>query len=103
MKIDLTYLHQRRGSSTVFLVVILASLMAITLTLVFAGRNQVRISIADGSLNLASVSLLSEYDYYVQRDYGLFLLQGTDSQLSRSLCRCRKTGPAVFAAASRLP
>ena len=85
MKIDLTCLHQRRGSSALFLAVIMASLMAITLTLVFAGRNQVRISIADGSLQLASVSLLSEYDYYVQRDYGLFLLQGTDSQLSQSL------------------
>ena len=82
---DRAYLHQRRGSSAVFLVVIVASLMAITLTLVFAGRNMVRISIADGSLHLASVSLLSEYDYYVQRDYGLFLLQGTDAQLSRSL------------------
>lgn len=80
-----TLIHQRRGSSAVFLAVILASLMTITLTLVFAGRNQARISIADGSLNLASVSLLSEYDYYVQRDYGLFLLQGTDPQLSRSL------------------
>ena len=79
------YMRQKRGSSTVFLAVILASLIAITLTLVFAGRNQGRISIADGSLNLASVSLLSEYDYYVQRDYGLFLLQGTDSQLSQSL------------------
>ena len=78
-------MRQKRGSSTVFLAVILASLIAITLTLVFAGRNQARISIADGSLNLASVSLLSEYDYYVQRDYGLFLLQGTDSQLSQSL------------------
>ena len=78
-------IHQRRGSSAVFLAVILASLMTITLTLVFAGRNQARISIADGSLNLAAVSLLSEYDYYVQRDYGLFLLQGTDPQLSRSL------------------
>ena len=85
MKIDSTYMRQRRGSSAVFLAVILASLVAITLTLAFAGRSQARISIADGALNLASVSLLSEYDYYVQRDYGLFLLQGTDPQLSRSL------------------
>lgn len=80
-----TYLRQKRGSSAVFLAVILASLVAITLTLVFAGRNMARISIADGSLQLASASLLSEYDYYVQRDYGLFLLQGTDTQLSQSL------------------
>lgn len=85
MMTDHAFLKQKRGSSAVFLVVIVASLMAITLTLVFAGRNAVRISIADGSLHLAAVSLLSEYDYYVQRDYGLFLLQGTDVQLSQSL------------------
>ncbi|MBE6029390.1 MAG: hypothetical protein E7226_04475 [Clostridiales bacterium] len=83
--IDHTYFQQKRGSSAVFLAVILASLIAITLTLVFAGRNMARISIADGAMHLASVSLLSEYDYYVQRDYGLFLLPGTDTQLSRSL------------------
>lgn len=82
---DHSFLRQKRGSSAVFLMVIVASLMAITLTLVFAGRNAVRISIADGSMHLAAVSLLSEYDYYVQRDYGLFLLQGTDTQLSQSL------------------
>ena len=76
---------QKQGSSTVFLAVVLACLMSITLTLVFAGRMQAQISIADGALDLASVSLLSEYDYYVQQDYGLFLLQGSDAQLSASL------------------
>ncbi len=76
---------QKQGSSAVFLAVILACLMSITLTLVFAGRMQAQISIADGALDLASVSLLSEYDYYVQQDYGLFLLQGSDTQLSAAL------------------
>ena len=76
---------QKQGSSTVFLAVVLACLMSITLTLVFAGRMQAQISIADGALDLASVSLLSEYDYYVQQDYGLFLLRGTDAQLSADL------------------
>lgn len=76
---------QKQGSSAVFLAVVLACLMSITLTLVFAGRMQAQISIADGALDLASVSLLSEYDYYVQQDYGLFLLRGTDAQLSADL------------------
>lgn len=75
----------KQGSSTVFLAVVLACLMSITLTLVFAGRIQAQISIADGALDLASASLLSEYDYYVQQDYGLFLLQGSDAQLSADL------------------
>ena len=75
----------KQGSSTVFLAVVLACLMSITLTLVFAGRIQAQISIADGALDLASASLLSEYDYYVQQDYGLFLLRGSDAQLSADL------------------
>lgn len=78
-------LKQKQGSSAVFLAVILSCLVSITLVLVFAGRTQAKMSIADGALNLAAVSLLSEYDYYVQRDYGLFLLQGTDRELSASL------------------
>lgn len=90
---------QKQGSSAVFLAVILSALISITLVLVFAGRNQVRISIADGALHLASVSLLSEYDYYVQRDYGLFLLNGTDSHLSSALRDY--TGFAAKASSSR--
>lgn len=90
---------QKQGSSAVFLAVILSALISITLVLVFAGRNQVRISIADGALNLASVSLLSEYDYYVQRDYGLFLLNGTDSYLSFAVRDY--TGLAAKASVSR--
>ena len=90
---------QKQGSSAVFLAVILSALISITLVLVFAGRNQVRISIADGALNLASVSLLSEYDYYVQRDYGLFLLNGTDSYLSSAVRDY--TGLAAKASVSR--
>ena len=78
-------MRRKNGSSAVFLAVILACLMTVTLTLVFAGRTQAKLSIADGALDLASVSLLSEYDYYVQRDYGLFLLRKTDAELSADL------------------
>ncbi len=90
---------RKQGSSAVFLAVILSALISITLILVFAGRSQVRISIADGALNLASVSLLSEYDYYVQQDYGLFLINGTDSHLSSAVRDY--TGLAAKASASR--
>ena len=78
-------LGSRRGSSMVFLTIILSSLIAITLTLVFSAREYSRLSLADGALNLAGNSVLSEYDYYVAEDYGLFLIQGTDKQFSRYL------------------
>lgn len=73
----------RSGSSVVFLTIILSTLIAITLTLVFAARQTAQMSIADGAFNLAGMSVLAEYDYYVHKDYGLYVLQGTDSTLSR--------------------
>ncbi|MDO4177169.1 MAG: DUF5702 domain-containing protein, partial [Bacillota bacterium] len=41
----------------------------------------------DGVMNLAADSILGEYDYYIQRDYGLFLLRGTNDELSSKLDR----------------
>lgn len=75
-------LMSRRGSSIVFLSIILSALIAIALSLVLSAREYSRFSLADGALNLAGNSVLSEYDYYVAEDYGLFLIQGTDKQLS---------------------
>lgn len=75
----------KRGSSAVFLTLIFSSLIAVTLSLVFAARQQAQTSIADAALRLAANSVLSEYDYYVQRDYGLFLISGTDEYLSERL------------------
>lgn len=75
----------KQGSSAVFLSLILATVAAITISLVMAARSQAETSIADGALHLGCDSVMSEYNYYVQRDYGLFLLQGTDKQHSRRL------------------
>ena len=75
--------RSKRGSSVVFLTIILSTLIAITLAFVYSARDYSQLSLADGSLNLAGNSVLSEYDYYVARDYGLFLIQGTDKQLSK--------------------
>ncbi|MCQ2547096.1 MAG: DUF5702 domain-containing protein [Clostridia bacterium] len=79
--------QRKQGSSAVFLSIVLAALVCISLTLVFAARNRAEISFADGVMHLAADSLLGEYDYYVQRDYGLFLLQDTDRNLTRKLNR----------------
>ena len=81
------YYRNKQGSSPVFLSIILASLMAITFTLIYSARQEAVFSVADGAYNLAGVSVLSEYDYYVEKDYGLFLIQGTDTELSRKLRR----------------
>lgn len=80
-------IRKKSGSSAVFLSIILAALVCISLTLVFAARSRAEISFADGVMHLAADSVLGEYDFYIQRDYGLFLLQGSDRELSDEINR----------------
>lgn len=78
-------MNSKRGSSAVFLSVILAGLVAITLALIYGVREETIRSRSDGIVNLAGDSILSEFDAYVQEEYGLFLIRGSDRELSRKL------------------
>lgn len=78
-------MNSKKGSSSVFLMVILGALVSIALLLIYSVRDYSVASRADGVLNLAGDSLMSEFDYYVQKEYGLFILSGSDSQLTRKL------------------
>lgn len=78
-------MNNKRGSSAVFLSVILAGLMTITLALIYGVREETARSRADSIIALAGDSLLSEFDPYVQEEYGLFLIRGSDRELSRKL------------------
>ena len=70
-------MNSKRGSSAVFLSVILAALMTITLALIYGVREETIRSRTDSIVNLAGDSILSEFDSYVQEEYGLFLIRGT--------------------------
>lgn len=78
-------MKSKRGSSAVFLTVILAALVSITLALIYGVREESVRSRADAIINLAGDSVLSEFDYDVQKEYGLFLLKGSDRELSAKL------------------
>ena len=78
-------MNNKRGSGSVFLAVILTALVSIVLALIYVVREESVKSRMDGILNLSGDSLLSEFDYYIQKEYGLFLLTGTDKELSRKL------------------
>lgn len=77
--------HSRRGSSAVFLSCILAALMMLTLALIYSVREETVSSRVDGILDLAGDSVMSEYHCELQKEYGLFLLKGTDQELTRML------------------
>lgn len=76
-------INNRGGNISIFLAIILSGLISIALLLVYSAREQAIFSCADGIFNLAGDSVMSEYDYYIYRDYGLFLISGTDKELSR--------------------
>ena len=59
--------------------------MSITLALIYGVREESVRSRADAIINLAGDSVLSEFDYDVQKEYGLFLLKGSDRELSAKL------------------
>ena len=78
-------MNSKKGSSSVFLMVILAALILIVFSLIHGVREESVSSRADAVINLAGDSILSEFDYDVQKEYGLFLLHGTDDELSEKL------------------
>ncbi len=80
-------MNNKKGSSAVFLTVILAALMSLTLALIYGVKAQNIRSSMDATISLAGDSVLSEYDRRIQEEYGLFLLKGTDEELSRKLHR----------------
>lgn len=75
----------KRGSSAVFLTLILAALMSITLALIYGVKSEAIKSSADAIINLAGDSVLSEFDRRLQEEYGLFLIKGPDGELSSKL------------------
>jgi len=80
-------MNNKRGSSAVFLMVILAALVSITLALIHSLKEESIRSQIDAVTGLAGDSVMSEFNYEVQREYGLFLIKGTDEELSAKLKR----------------
>jgi hypothetical protein len=78
-------MNSKRGSSAVFLMVILAALISITLSLIYGIREECVKSRTDGIMSLAGDSVMSEYNYHIQDEYGLFFLKGNDRQMEEKL------------------
>lgn len=78
-------MNSKKGSSSVFLMVILAALISIVFALIYGIREESVRSRADAVINLAGDSLLSEFDYNIQKEYGLFILYGNEDNLIKKL------------------
>lgn len=78
-------IRKKRGSTAVFLAVILPAVISLSLMLVYGAGKMSAASRSDSLLNLAGDSVMSEYDAYIQKEYGLFLLNIPDNELSSKL------------------
>lgn len=83
--IGMDKIRSKKGSSAVFLTVILAALISIVLALIYSVKAETEKSSVDAIINLAGDSVMSEFDRKLQKEYGLFLLKGTDDELSGKL------------------
>ncbi|MDR2354791.1 MAG: DUF5702 domain-containing protein [Clostridiales Family XIII bacterium] len=80
-----TAVRGRRGSTAVFLVMILSALLLLTGTLIRAAGLAAGKSYGDLVFRMAGRSLLSEYDRKLYADYGLFAMRSDAEQAARKL------------------
>lgn len=76
---------KKKGTSSVFLVMILASMITLVMAFVSAALRVGAIGYVDGLVNLSSRSLLSEYDLHLKNDYGLFAFRGHKQEIINKL------------------
>lgn len=77
MRIDI---HSRKGSTSVFLTMILASMLLVAGLFIHAASHAAGKSYADAVFELAGRSVLSEYDLQLESRYGLFAVHTDESQ-----------------------
>ena len=75
----------KRGSVSVFLVIIFACLITIAAVLFAAAKSSAGRSMVDASLQLAGRSVLAEYDKRLLSDYGLLAFAGDEGRIEDSI------------------
>lgn len=85
MRRGASVMRSRRGSSSVFLCVILSALISICFAFIYSTITSTTASQTDALMRLSGQSLLSEFDSALLEEYGLFLLREDDRELSKKL------------------
>ncbi|MBQ3924092.1 MAG: hypothetical protein II696_01080, partial [Firmicutes bacterium] len=75
--------HARRASTSVFLMIILSSMIALTFAFVSCALKTAGIGYSDSVLFLAGRSVLSGYDVHLKDDYGLMAFRGLGPEMSK--------------------
>lgn len=77
--------RNKRGSISVFLIMILASFIMLIGVLVHNSARITSKSYADAVFDLAGRSILSEYNIKLMEDYGLFAMRGQEEEIENKL------------------
>jgi hypothetical protein len=80
-----TGVHSKKGSTAVFLTMILASVLLTVGLFIHAASHSAGRSYADAVFDLAGRSVLSEYDLQLQKRYGLFAIHTDESQAEEKI------------------
>ncbi|MGI6721951.1 MAG: DUF5702 domain-containing protein [Anaerovoracaceae bacterium] len=75
----------KKGSSLVFLVIILAGMISVTLAFISVSQKVASISYGDSLMNTSARSVLSEYDRGLKEDYGLFAFRGQQEDINQQM------------------
>lgn len=75
----------KKGSTSVFLVFLLAAMIALTMAFAAAAKHVAFLSYGDGLLNLAGRSVLSEFDLNLKDRYGLFAFEKSGNEIKRDI------------------
>lgn len=72
---------KKKGSSSVFLAMVLGTMITLALAFVSAAMRVGAIGYVDGLVNLSARSMLSEFDTHLKDDYGLFAFRGHKQEI----------------------
>lgn len=79
------FLCDKRGTTSVFLMMILSSILLLVGLFIHAASQTAARSYADAVLDLAGRSILSEYDLQLQKRYGIFAFHTNESQAEEKI------------------
>jgi len=79
------FVHSKRGTTSVFLTMILASMLLLTGMFIHAASQAAGRSCADAVLELAGRSILSEYDLQLKNRYGIYAVHTDEKQAEEKI------------------
>lgn len=75
----------KRGSTSIFLMIILAAMISVTFLYIRASVTVAAVGYCDGLLNLSARSVLSEYNRELKDEYGIFAFYGTERDIEDTM------------------